>query len=71
MTPGAAASTKAKLTATTKRRKRAAVIAKRMPLVNYPVTDKIADWSKWPDGLMSRAARGAPVDPGKFPRLRG
>ncbi|MEP7124394.1 MAG: hypothetical protein ABJE95_25930, partial [Byssovorax sp.] len=70
---GAAASPKARSrpATATKQTKRAAVIAARMPLVHYPVADKIADWSKWPDGLMSRATRGASVDPGEFQRLRG
>ena len=68
---GAAASTKArrKPASTTTRAKRAAVIATRMPLVHYPVAAKIADWSTWPNGLMSPAARGQAITGGEFEKL--
>jgi len=82
--PGGAASTKAPTKQVAKtpptkpapslktaRVERATLIARRMPLVHYPVAAKLADWSTWPDGLVSRAARGARVEPGEFEQLRG
>jgi hypothetical protein len=57
--------------ARTKQVERATLIAERMPLVHYPVDAKIEDWSRWPGGLMSPAARGKVIVGGAFERLHG
>ena len=63
--------TKTKAGPTKEQLERASALATRMPLVHYPVASKLADWSTWPDGLLSHAARGARIDGDHFEQLRG
>jgi len=48
---------------------RARHLARRMPLVHFPVSTKFETWSVWPE-LQSHAARGVAVEGDPFSKLR-